>query len=114
MADADVNPFNHMIPAQPASLAALPGKQCHVGHRSPHLLAIRLRDARLRYEQELGHLPQACGITGLYGWAQVEWLDQAVATAKMPQGPGTYDPPAPYRVFRLIRAEGLDQATPDL
>lgn len=102
----------HVLPLLLATPASHP--PCQVGHRSDHLLAVRLRDSRLRYERELGHLPQACDIAGLDGWAQVECLDQAVATAKIPQGPGTYDPPAPYRVFRLIRTGGIDQADPDL
>lgn len=85
-------------------------QQYLVGHRSPHLLAIRLRDSRLRFEHEFGHPPQEGDILGLDGWAQVEWLDQAVATAKIPKGPGTYDPPAPYRVFHLIEGSETEQA----
>ncbi len=78
---------------------------------TPHLLAVRLRDARLLYEQEFGHPPQECDIAGLDGWAIVEWLDQAVATAHVPKGPSTYTPPAPYRVFRLLDGNTQDQTS---
>lgn len=109
-------------PLAPGQPAATPPSQrpCQVGHASPNLLAIRLRDARLRYEQAFCRRPQPCDLTGLDGWAQVEWLDQAVATRHVPKL-GTYTPPAPYRVFRLVQGARLDQAgdadsqdTPDL
>lgn len=93
---------------------------CHVGHPSPYLLAIRLHDARLRYEQACCRPPQPCNLAGLDGWAQVEWLDQAVATRNVPKL-GAYSPPAPYRVFHLIHGDRVDptdvpppQANPDL
>lgn len=108
-------------PVQPGTLATQSSpRPCQVGHASPHLLAIRLRDAHLRYEREFGHPPQACDISGLDGWAQVEWLYQAVAIRHVPKL-GTYTPPAPYRVFRLIHGDRVDptnvpppQANPDL
>jgi len=76
-----------------------------IGKPTPALLATRLRDAKERYKQTFHHTPPTEEWTGLDGWAQVDWLDQAVATRNIPKGLSTYTPPAPYRTFRLVRSE---------
>jgi len=72
-----------------------------LGHPSQRLLAIRLRDARKRYEHVFGHPPQETMNT-LDGWALVAWMERAIAEAHIPKGPSTYTPPSPYRVFRIV------------
>jgi len=76
-----------------------------IGMLTPALLAIRLRDAKERYKQAFHHTPPTEELSGLVGWAQVAWLDQAVATRNIPKGLSTYTPPAPYRTFRLFAQE---------
>lgn len=76
-----------------------------IGKPTPALLAIRLRDAKERYKQTFHHTPPTEELTGLDGWAQVTWLDQAVATRNVPKGLSTYTPPAPYRTFSLFTSE---------
>lgn len=76
-----------------------------IGKPTPGLLVIRLRDAKERYEQTFHHTPPTEELTRLDGWAQVAWLDQAVATRNIPMGLSTYTPPAPYRMFRLFTSE---------
>lgn len=73
-----------------------------IGKSAPALLEIRLRDAKERYKQTFHHTPPTEELSGQGGWAQVVWLDQAVATRNMPKGLSTYTPPAPYRTFRLL------------
>ena len=76
-----------------------------IGKPTPALLATRLRDAKERYTQTFHHTPPTKELSGLDGWTQVAWLDQAVATRNMPKGLSTYTPPAPYRTFRLVTSE---------
>jgi len=76
-----------------------------LGRPSAKLLAIRLRDARTRYEQVFGHPPPLSAINALNGWDQVAWLEHAIAEIHMPKDPGTYTPPSPYRVFRVVAGE---------
>lgn len=76
-----------------------------LGRPSAKLLAIRLRDARTRYEQVFGHPPPESAINALDGWDQVAWLEHATAEIHMPKGPGTYTPPSPYRVFRVVAGD---------
>lgn len=80
-----------------------------IGKPTSELLVIRLRDATERHEQTFHHTPPKEELTGLDGWAQVDWLDQAVATRNVPKGLSTYTPPAPYRMFRLL-ADGAIHA----
>jgi hypothetical protein len=80
-----------------------------IGKPTPALLAVRLRDAKARYEDAFQHPPPPEELTGLYGWAQVIWLDQAVATRNIPKGQSTCTPPAPYRAFRLLRPNPREQ-----
>ena len=78
------------------------GVEWQLGHRSSRLLAIRLRDARTRYEQVFDHPPPVSTINALDGWDQVASMEQAIAEVHIPKGPGTYTPPSPYRVFKVV------------
>ena len=79
-----------------------------IGKPTSELLVIRLRDATDRYEQTFHHTPPKEELTGLDGWAQVAWLDRAVATRNIPKGLSTYTPLAPYRTFRLLADDAID------
>jgi hypothetical protein len=84
----------------------MPHTDIHIiGKPTPALLAIRLRDAKERYMQTFHYMPPTEELTGLDGWAQVAWLDQAIATKNIPKGLSTYTPPTPYRTFKLVTSE---------
>lgn len=92
----------------PAGESPLPSVlKWQIGKPSPRLLAIRQRDARSRYEGAFGHPPPEEILNALDGWSQVAWMERAFAETHIPKWLGTFTPPSPYRVFRLITTRGV-------